>query len=91
MSSAILEEYGVRRTINTKRFATNKGGVRKGRPTEKWVLVVGVKRVAVYHADKGGIIIEGDEMKAYNKAQTVGKRAGMNLRAVPFSSAFYAL
>lgn len=94
MGITTLAEFGVRRTITTKIFATDtnkKTVVRRGRPTEKWALVTGTKNLAVYNADKGGSVIEGSEYKAYARAQAVGKRAGLRLRAIPFSSAFYAL
>jgi len=92
MSNATMEEYKVRQTIHATTFAADTNTtmrVRKGRPTEKWVLVSGMKKLAVYNAEKGGVVVEGPEFKAYSRAQAVGKRAGLKLRAVPFSTAFY--
>lgn len=92
--SATVSQFMVRSTINTKRFARENPEPRRGRPTRSWVLVSGTKRLEVYNADKGGVVIEGDdavatERKAYAKAQSVGKRMGLKLRAIPFSAAFY--
>lgn len=92
--SATASDYMVRTTINTKRFARENPEPRRGRPTLSWVLVTGGKRLEVYNAQKGGVVISGEdaietERKAYTKAQTVGKRMGLKLRAIPFSSAYY--
>lgn len=95
MSTSV--DYRPRKNITTTRFARENPTPRRGRPTTAWVLATGVKRLEVYNADKGGVIIEGGETetaesverRAYRKAQTVGKRMGLKLRAIPFSSAFY--
>jgi len=94
MREATLEAHRVRQTINTKHFAkdTNKDGKpRTGRPVEKWVLVTGVRKLEVYKAEKGGVIIEGSEGAAFKRAETASNRTQTRIRAIPFSSAFYTV